>query len=865
MALPDPRASPRRRLSLLAALFLASVAPRAGAQHLGVTFGPPPDWVVPSPLGESRPYDPDTQTDGLEHLLVDHQIRTGSGPREHYRRHVYRVLDETGVRDSSQIQIEFAPSYETVVIHELAVYRGDSEVSRTTESGLRVLEREQRLEALVYDERKSILAILGDVRVGDRVEAAYTVRGDNPVFEGRYASPFSLAWNIPVRRFSLMLLKPRELVVNVRVHGTIADPVVTEAGGWERLHWHRVDVPAVLPESAIPAWFDPYPSLELSEYADWADVARWGLRLYKPEAIPSEPLRAKIAEIAQLHPEPDQRVLAALAFVRDEIRYLSLALGPHSHRPSSPDTALQRRSGDCKDKAVLLVALLEGLGIRSRAAFVDTLTGSHAAEHLPSPLAFDHVIVAVEHEGRVLWLDPTNLHARGSLDRLSCPRFGVALVLDEATTEPTSIEPTFGDEPGFDVQTEIDASGPGRDARMTVETTYSWASADSMRARFGEIGRAAMEEGYLDFYARLHPSIRAEGPLEIRDDESENVVVTTERYLVPDFWRLSEDGESLDASVSAPEISQLVSTPSTAARTMPLGVPHPVNVTCHISVRLPGSWELAPLRRRIETEAIRFGCDIRYSESVLDLYYDYESLKDSVPPENALAHVEQVGRILDVTRYDITRAAEGEEETLAQENQENEEREGRHWLVVMAFAAMSFVLTATIAAAFFFYRPKAPPADVEPADASLQGIGGWLAFAGIGILITPLFMLWNVIQTFPAFELSTWTALTSKTSDTYHALWAPVLLGELFCHIAMLNVSVVLVVLFLMKRRAFPRLFIASRIGWVLFLLIDSFLASSLPDIGPMVNPRLAGTVCSTVIWVLYFLNSRRVRATFVR
>lgn len=861
-------AFPRRLAALLAALAAATVAAPARAQHPGVTFGPPPDWVVKSELGESRPYDETLQTDGAEHLLLDDQIRTGAGPRECYTRHVYRILDEKGIRDAAQIEIEFAPAYETVVIHGLAVYRGDEEVSRVAAAGLRVLDREQNLEGHVYQERLSILAILDDVRIGDRIESCYTIRGENPVFDGRFATRFSLGWGVPLRRSSLRVLLPADRTLHVRAQRASAEPIVNEAGGWREYRWDRNEVPAVLPENRLPSWFDPYPRLELSEFADWAEVRRWGMRLYEPPPTRSPELAAKIDEIAGLHEQPEARILAALAFVRDEIRYLSLALGPHSHRPSPADTVLQRRFGDCKDKTVLLVALLQGLGVRARPAYVSTQTLAHAAECLPSPLAFDHVIVRVEHEGKTFWLDPTNLHARGSLGRLSCPRFGVALVLDESATDLQPIEPAFDDQPGFHVETDIDASGSGREARIRVESTYTWESADSMRARLGETGRASLEKSYLDYYAHSYPAIRSDGSLEIQDDEVENVIVVTERYLVPDFWKPTEDGARLEASIHATEISDLVSIPSTAVRTMPLGISHPINVRCHISARLPRAWGLDTVRRRVDTDAVHFACDIHTSGKEADLDYVYTSLQDALPPEKALAHVEQLDRILEVTRYELSYPASAEAEPEPEpepESTEDTEREGRHWLMVFLFAVMSFAVTAAISLALFLYRPKGPPPAVEPADAHLQGIRGWLALAGIGIVLTPLTALVGTVKTLGAFDSSTWAILTTPGSTKYHELWAPTLLAELFCHIGLFNLSCVLVALFLMKRRSFPALFIATRVGWTLFLILDSAAAASLSIANASISPRDGGTLCGSLIWVLYFLKSRRVKATFVR
>lgn len=856
MSSSHPHAFLRRGLSIFATLVAVSVVARARPQHPNVTFGPAPDWVVTSPLGVARPYDEITQIDGLEHLLIDSQVRTGIGPRERYQHHVYRVLDEKGIRDASQLEIEFDPSYESVVIHGLAVYRGEQESSHVSESGIRVVEREQDLEAHIFDERLSIIAILSDVRIGDRIETAYTTRGENPVFEGRYAARFGLGWDAPVRRLSLRIVLPKERRLNVKLHRAFVDPAVIETAKTREFRWDLVDVRGVLLESQLPYWFEPYPFVDVSEYADWADVGRWGLRLYANPATNSPELQDKVDEIARLHADPDARIVAAWAFVRDEIRYLSMTLGPHSHGPSHPETVLQRRFGDCKDKAVLLVALLEGLDIDARPAFVSTEIGRHIADKLPSPLVFDHVIVEVKHGGRTHWIDPTPLHTRGSLECLSSPRYGRALVLDETTTAPVSIEPPASDHPRQEIRTNIDASGPGREARITVETTCSWGAADTMRAQLGEVARASLEKSFLDFYAQAHPSIRSDGPIEVRDDERRNVIVTTERYVVPDFWQLSDDGIQLAASIDAREISGIVSIPATTVRTMPLGISHPTHIDCHTTARLPRDWNLEPLQKKVETEAVRFSCDIRSSGPVVYLDYDYQTFQDSLAPEKALAHVEQLNRILELTQYSLWQPADGEGEALG----------GVNWTVLL-FAAMSFVIAAAGSIALYFlYRPKPIPIVAEPGDAELQGIQSWLILLAIGVAVSPFSMLWDLRQLVPAFGLSTWVALTTPGHESYHALWAPVLLGELFINIVLVALSVLVAVVFFQRRRSFPKLFVATRVAGALVAIFDSVALRFLPDAsGEGLDPGLVRLVLSTVVWSIYVLRSRRVRLTFVR
>lgn len=844
---------PRRGLSIVAAcVAAASVTAHARPQHPSVSLGSPPGWVLSTTAGTSQPYDPATQTDGLEHLLLDDQVRTGFGPREIYHRYVYRVVDEKGLRDRSQIEIEFDPSYETVTLHKLALRRGDVESSRLSESSFRVIEREPGFEAQMYDERLSIISILDDVRIGDQIEVAYTRRGDNPVFSGRYATTVGLAWTVPVRRMSHRVLLRKEQRLELRTFETQLSPTIAETSDAQERRIDLVDVPALISESSTPFWFDPYPRLEYSEYSSWAEVARWGAQQFVTPSELSPRLRESIAALETSSP-PDERVIAALSFVRDEIRYLSKSLGPSSHRPASPDTVLERRFGDCKDKALLLVTLLEGLGFQARAALVSTGLREHVAERLPSPLAFDHVIVRVVSNGRTYWLDPTSLHSRGTLDRRTCPRYGTTLVLDSDTTALTAITPPAIDVPRIAVRTEIEASNRASDASMKVATTYSFGAADSIRAGFAESGRDEMEKGNLNFYAPAYPSIRSDAPLEVRDDEARNEILTTERYVIPSFWNPADENGWILGTVEAREIAALVSIPAVTGRTMPLGISHPTNWDLQITARLGEDCsELSPVHENIETDGLRFSCDIVPTRSTLELHYTFESRRDSVRPEKALEHVEALDRIYETTSYSVQMPVQATEPGWRP-----------NWTVLI-FAVMSLLVATVVSTALYFYRPKAAASPAELDAAAPHGIGGWLILVAIGIVLRPVGFLFTLIGSVSTYELSAWSDLTQPASPNHHPLWAPVLLGGLFGNIFFAVFSVLLVVLFFQKRRTFPMLFVVARGAEYAFQALNMLALKYVPEAEHASVAGAVGALIGALLWILYFLRSRRVRATFV-
>ena len=91
--------------------------------------------------------------------------------------------------------------------------------------------------------------------------------------------------------------------------------------------------------------------------------------------------------------------------VADRIRYVGLEYGIHSFQPAHASETWSLGYGDCKDKAVLLIAMLSAVGIPSQFVLVRTRSAG-AIERKPASLsAFDHAIVYLP--GLKAFIDPT--------------------------------------------------------------------------------------------------------------------------------------------------------------------------------------------------------------------------------------------------------------------------------------------------------------------------------------------------------------------------------------------------------------------------------------------------------------------------
>ena len=843
-----------------AAAFLFAASVDAAAQR-AYAIGPVESWVkaIPVALGGSPPAG--RVTYGYELLVDDRQDRVDSAGRMMFRHIAYRLLDKQAVQDHSQIEIVFDSSYQQLVLHSVRVLRGGRAIDELRASRIRVVQRESRVDYQIYDGSLSLILLMEDVRQGDVVEYSYTRRGGNPVFGSHYMSSVTVQSDVPVGRLEFRLLWPSTRRLYIRKEATGLEPVIRTSGPYVEYEWQATNVPPRVLDADLPSWYDPFPELQLSDFPTWRAVAEWGDSLFSSvaEGVSPASLAAPLASIRSTTGSSADAVLAALRWVQDEVRYLGVEIGVNSHKPAAPGAVARRRYGDCKDKALLLVMLLRELGVTAHVALVSTGYLDHIGRFAPTADLFDHAIVVAEIGGRAYWVDPTELYQRGTLESAT-PAFGAALVLGGASDSLLVIPAAAAAKPLTEITVALQLHGVDSAATMSVNTRYSGSAADAIRGSIRENSAQELQRRYEDYYAEIYPAIHSETPPTAEDDEARNEIHTHEQYRVPEFWHPSVVNDSAYVGTFEPlELSRSLPTGSGATRTMPLDVPQPVHIIYTIEADLTQGWNIAPHTETIVTPAMRFTRTIKTSGRQLMLRYEYETVADHVEAAEAANHLSKLSRARKLLTFSVTPPSSSDPATWSDPQELN-------WPVL--FTAL-FALGMAVLGVVWISR-TAPPAwprgpVAQPDDP--RGLGGWLVLVGLGVTIQPFRVLFTIAKTSTTYAASSWARLTIPGASGYDALWAPTLLLELVLNIALVVFGLQLAVLFFRRHRWFPALFVIYAAGRIVFTWLDLILAHAIPALEGRHGNDVAqhtGALLSTVLWISYMFQSRRVRNTFV-
>lgn len=645
--------SPRLFYRLIASLAVALFAAPLQAQQYqtnGHTFSVTPlpgwvDWAEPAPKSDQRP------GQAVAYRLLDRQVNITEKNETQFTRLVTQPLTEAGLHQAAVVEITFNPAFQTLALHKLSLTREGRTIDKLRPEQVRLMQREEDFDNRLYDGIITATIIIDDVRLKDAVDLSYSVEGRNPVFGNKHFSAFAMGWQIPVDLARVRLSAPAGRKLHTRSFNARMDPVIQRDNGRIHYQWLLTDTPAVIAEDNAPLWHQPYPAIQISEYRRWRDVSAWANSLYTQSSALPPALSQTLRQWQREEPDKKRLVARALKLVQDDIRYFGIELGQNSHRPSLPGDVYARRYGDCKDKASLLVALLDQMGIEAHPALVSTDYQRDIDNWLPSPGLFDHVIVTTQLDGKRYWLDATRTYQQGSIDTLGIPDYERALIVRKGENRLTAIDISDSAVSSMDTEEEFRITAYDAAVTLAVKTTYSGALAETMRTYFATTTPDAITRSYMNFYAKLYPSITAVGPVESSNDPTDNRFTTLEHYRVDDFWEADDGGKS--ALLVGSSIAPYLKKPESIRRSSPLAITHPVSVRHRSTLVYPEDidYQIEQPEITVDDRFVSYRRAISYGNRRLTITHDYSTHKDAIMPAQLDDYFSDLNKISQTLKY----------------------------------------------------------------------------------------------------------------------------------------------------------------------------------------------------------------------
>jgi hypothetical protein len=324
---------------------------------------------------------------------------------------VVRITGELGARGFATVRVLVAPARQRLDVRRARVRKPNGDLIAAQEA-LTGLLSDPALR-LFYDESYHLLDFSeAHLAPGDILEIDYTLTDQSTAGMGGIPRGALILPQepYPIRRFEFILHYPADRPIRWGIFppdalGDRARLEQSTADDMLEVRWTAHAIPALPLEPDMPPLLPGQPKIIVSPFESWDRLARWYRRLIRTQLAPDQAIRRKTAELLDGARDRRERIARIFRFVTEETRYVGLEFGVHGYKPYRAGECFTRRFGDCKDKATLLLAMLDVAGVRAWPVLLRTRSAGEIPAEIPSLDIFNHMIAYLPDDD--LWLDGT--------------------------------------------------------------------------------------------------------------------------------------------------------------------------------------------------------------------------------------------------------------------------------------------------------------------------------------------------------------------------------------------------------------------------------------------------------------------------
>ena len=280
-----------------------------------------------------------------------------------------------------------------------------------------------RDDGIFYDDSYYYSFKYPSVASGNRTQLQYT----SAVKDARFIPGYIFTTYLPQAKTSYTIKTSRHVEL---VYDVVNDPKHLikfrkfEKGGFQYYEWSATDLAPTRSEDNSPSirYFAPHVICYVKSYetkngkvnilSDLGDLYRWYYN-FVPDlnAEPSQELKTVVDAIVKKSKSEVETVRSVFYWVQNNIQYVAFEEGMRGLIPHTGSYVCEKRYGDCKDMANLIVSMLKMANIKAYHTWIGTRDLPYKYSVVPTPLVDNHMIATyIDSQQRYYFLDATSDH-----------------------------------------------------------------------------------------------------------------------------------------------------------------------------------------------------------------------------------------------------------------------------------------------------------------------------------------------------------------------------------------------------------------------------------------------------------------------
>ncbi len=329
-----------------------------------------------------------------------------SGAYREYGHTLTKILTEEGVDDHGDESIIYHRRYSSIDVQLARVIKSDGTEIVVGEdlitdgtppqiSAMNIFEADFRERTIVFP----------GLEIGDAIELLI-VSEYEPLIDNGFNGIYFLQYTSPILESVLTIEGPEDMPLKHVVKD--GDPEFTEttSGGRRSYTWRSADVVQIEREPAMPSPAQFAARVVVSTMHTWPEMSRYLFNLTDEKCVAEDSVKDLVLELTDGLEAQEDKIRAIHYWITENVRYLGVSMDRGAFlEPHFAAYTLEKEYGICRDKAVLMVTMLEEIGVP---AWVVAINPSRMTDTEVPTVFWEHGIVAIEGaDGDYRYIDPT--------------------------------------------------------------------------------------------------------------------------------------------------------------------------------------------------------------------------------------------------------------------------------------------------------------------------------------------------------------------------------------------------------------------------------------------------------------------------
>ncbi|UCD14845.1 MAG: DUF3857 domain-containing protein [Candidatus Omnitrophota bacterium] len=322
---------------------------------------------------------------------------------------IEQVLQERG-KELAEVEIGYDSTYERVSLEFARTVGEEGGVVYAGQQNIRDVSR--YLNFPLYSNAKAFIVSMPMVEVGSFIEYKIKLYSSKLVDEDDFSFLYRLRERYPIFKAEFRLEVPKNREVNFKLFNKEnaakhkLTPVVKKKKDKHVYTWKFSKIKPLIPEYNMPPVSEVNPAVLMSSFSSWEQIYKWWRSLYQDKFELDKETEKFVNKLVKGTNSDKSKAKRIYEFCAEHIRYVAVEYGESGHQPHAAQEVFLNRYGDCKDQAILLVAMLKSVGVKGYPVLIPTRNVYPIDKEFPS-INFNHAICAADVDGKLIFMDPT--------------------------------------------------------------------------------------------------------------------------------------------------------------------------------------------------------------------------------------------------------------------------------------------------------------------------------------------------------------------------------------------------------------------------------------------------------------------------